>query len=63
MCVMTELIIGSISFSHLKTLKDLNMKILTAIFALIIAAEGVSFFDVVLEEWNLYKVGKFLLSI
>lgn len=39
------------------------MKIVTAIFTLIIAAEGVSFFDVVLEEWNLYKVGKLLLCL
>lgn len=36
------------------------MKIITALFTLIVAAECVSFFDVVLEEWNLYKVGKFV---
>lgn len=60
---MIELIIFCYISAILKHSKDLNMKILTAIFSLIIAAEGVSFFDVVLEEWNLYKVGKLVLIL
>ncbi|XP_054270369.1 cathepsin L [Macrosteles quadrilineatus] len=32
------------------------MKVVVALFALLVAAEAVSFYDVVLEEWNLFKM-------
>lgn len=45
----------------LTDLNSLKMKFLFALAIFVIVAEGVSFYDVVLEEWNTFKVSLFLI--